>query len=78
MSQMIKANDGSLLRINPKDPSHLEKSITKGTEWFRFGETLGSKLKFVDLINEGSRLIAMVDNGDTYASTSNGSTWYRL
>lgn len=72
MSQMIERGK-ELIRINPKEKTRLEYSTCNGRSWNTryMGGYCG---EFIDLIDNGTELLAMTSKG-TYYSRSDGKSW---
>ena len=75
MPQMIVKN-GELIRISPKDKRKLEVSTNNGGSWMTRCVGAANTGEFLDLVDNGSELIATTENG-LFVSTNNGGTWIR-
>lgn len=62
-----------LIRINPNDPRELEYSDNNGYSWHRI---TSENFRFLDLMDNGSELLAETSDG-LYYSTNEGMSWHR-
>ena len=62
-----------LIRINPNDPRELQDSESNGNSWYRLTY---QNFRFLDLMDNGSELLAETSDG-LYYSTNEGMSWYR-
>jgi photosystem II stability/assembly factor-like uncharacterized protein len=80
MSQIIQ-HGNEMIRISPQSndiATQLDYSRDKGRTWqVRQKLPVAGYGKFTDLTDSGKEIIAMNDKGQTWASTSNGSSWMR-
>ncbi len=65
---------GELIRISPKDSKKLEYSKNKGLTWSTRCSGSGNCGKFLDLMDNGSELLATAEKGLFY-SKNKGLTW---
>lgn len=73
MPQMIKLNNGELLRINPGNRCKLEFSRNNGVCWVVRMQYPGYG-DFLDITDTGTELIATTTKG-LYYSRNNGVNW---
>lgn len=65
--------DGDLIRISPKDNNKIELSKNNGSSWI-LRYTSSSVGSFLDLMENGSEILATTQNG-LYFSRNKGATW---
>ena len=75
MPQMIVYN-GELIRISPKNKRKIEVSTNHGGSWMTRCVGSASTGEFLDLVNNGSEIIATTEKG-LFVSSNNGGSWIR-
>ena len=75
MPQLI-VKDGEMIRISPKNKRRLEVSTNNGGSWMTRCAGAANTGEFLDLVDNGTELIATTENG-LFFSTNNGESWIR-
>ena len=75
MPQLI-VKDGEMIRISPKNKRRLEVSTNNGGSWMTRCAGAANTGEFLDLVDNGTELIATTENG-LFSSTNNGESWIR-
>ena len=75
MPQLI-VKDGKMIRISPKNKRRLEVSTNNGGSWMTRCVGAANTGEFLDLVDNGTELIATTENG-LFFSTNNGESWIR-
>ncbi len=73
MSLMIKRG-GELFRVSPKNSKDIEYSTDNGRYWKQKSVDVGRAGRFYCLLDNGSELLALTDDG-VYYSTDEGRYW---
>ncbi len=75
MPQMIIKNR-ELIRISPKNKRKIEVSSNNGGSWMTRCAGTANTGEFLDLVDNGSEIIATTENG-LFVSSNNGESWIR-
>lgn len=75
MPQLI-VKDGEMIRISPKNKRRLEVSTNNGGSWMTRCAGAANTGEFLDLVVNGTELVATTENG-LFFSTNNGESWIR-
>ena len=75
MPQLI-VKDGEMIRISPKNKRRLEVSTNNGGSWMTRCVGAANTGEFLDLVVNGTELIATTENG-LFFSSNNGESWIR-
>ncbi|MCR4856800.1 MAG: hypothetical protein K5890_01185 [Bacteroidales bacterium] len=75
MPQLI-VKDGEMIRISPKNKRRLEVSTNNGGSWMTRCAGAANTGEFLDLVDNGTELIATTENG-LFFSTNKGESWIR-